>query len=183
MSMFRRRLINSLTNKVDYLEGKRVSMASTNSSYRLGVQWLTDELVRIYHLTGGFMGPQKAGKIIFGDSSAHSSSLGVAMSSGIKTPLPYIKIGKTYQLTMELIEVTKNTATVDNNGNFTIGFGKGSNYSTKAFNLSEMVVGTKFEISRIYVNDNSYPGGAGFEPTNPDLLWDFTFKVDVKEVK
>lgn len=182
MSMFRRRLINSVSKKVDYLEGKRVSMSAVNQSYRLGVEWLTDELVRIYHITGGFMGPQQAGKIIFGDSSAHSSSLGVAMSSGVKTPLPHIKIGKTYQLTMELVEVAKNTATIDNDGKFTVGFGKGSNYSTKAFKLSEMVMGAKFEISRIYVNSNNYPGGAGFEPTNPDLLWDFTFKVNVKEV-
>ena len=181
--MFRRRLISSISKKIDYLEGKRVSMSATNSSYRLGVEWLSDDTVRLYHLTSGFMGPQQAGKIIFGDSSAHSSSLGVAMSSGIKTPLPHIKIGKTYQLTMELVEVAKNTATIDNDGKFTVGFGKGSNYSTKASNLSEMVVGTKFEISRIYVNSNNYPGGAGFEPTNPNLLWDFTFKVKVEEVK
>ena len=182
MSMFRRRLISSLSKKIDYLEGRRISQAPGASTYRLGVQWLTDDLVRIYHTQSGFMGPNKAGKLFINDVNAHSSSLGVAMSN-IKTPLPYIETGKTYRLTMELIEVTKNTATVDNDGVFTVGFGKGSNYSSKSLNLSEMVVGAKFEISRIYVNSNSYPGGAGFEPTNPDLLWDFTFKVKVEEVK
>lgn len=183
MSMFRRRLISSISKKIDYLEGKRLSMSATNQSYRLGVEWLSNDTVRLYHLTAGFMGPQQAGKIIFGDSSAHSSGLGIAMTSGIKTPLPYIKIGKTYQLTMELVEVVKNTATVDNDGKFYIGFGKGSNYTSKSLNLSEMVVGAKFEISRIYVNSNNYPGGAGFEPQNPALLWDFIFKVKVEEVK
>lgn len=182
MSMFRRRLINSISKKVDYLEGFRLDCTPGSSTYRLGVKWLLDDTVRIYHTTAGFMGPNKAARIIFAQTASQSTSLGVVMSS-IKTPLPYIEMGKTYQLTMELVEVGKNTATVDNDGTFTVGFGKGSNYSSKSLNLSEMVVGSKFEISRIYVNSNSYPGGAGFEITNSDLLWDFTFKVKVEEVK
>ena len=182
MSMFRRRLISSISKKIDYLEGKRVSMSATNQSYRLGVEWLSDELVRIYHLTAGFMGPQQAGKIIFGDSSAHSSGLGIAMKSGITTPLLYTEIGKTYKLTMEIIEVNRNTATADNDSRFRVGFGNGTNMSTQDFQISNMIVGTKFEITRTYSNSSTYIGGAGFEPNNPNLLWDFTFKVKVEEV-
>lgn len=182
MSMFRRRLISSLSKKVDYLEGKRVSMSATNQSYRLGVEWLSDDTVRLYHLTAGFMGPQQAGKIIFGDTSAHSSGLGVAMTSGIKTPLLYTEIGKKYKLTMEIIEVNRNTATTDNDGKFYIGFGRGSAYTTQKHNISNMIVGTKFEITRTYSSSYSYIGGAGFEPNNPNLLWDFIFKVKVEEV-
>lgn len=182
MSMFRRRLINSISKKVDYLEGKRVSMAAGGSSYRLGVQWLSDDTVRLYHITSGFMGPQQAGKIIFGDKSAHSSGLGIAMNTGITTPLLYTEIGKTYKLTMEIIEVNRNTATADNDGKFYIGFGKGGAYTSQNFQISNMVVGTKFEITRTYSNSSTYIGGAGFEPQNPNLIWDFTFKVKVEEV-
>lgn len=182
MSMFRRRLINSISKKVDYLEGKRVSMVATNQSYRLGVEWLSDDTVRLYHINSGFMGPQQAGKIIFGDKSTHSSGLGIAMKSGITTPLLYTEIGKTYKLTMEIIEVNRNTATADNDGKFYVGFGNGSDYSSQNFQISNMVVGTKFEITKTYINSSTYVGGAGFEPQNPNLLWDFIFKVKVEEV-
>lgn len=182
MSVFRRRLINSISKKVDYLEGKRVSMAATNQGYRLGVEWLSDDTVRLSHLTSGFMGPQRVGKIIFGDSSAHSTSLSVAMSAGITTPLLYTEIGKTYKLTMEIIEVNRNTATADNDGKFYIGFGNGDAYSSQNFQISNMIVGTKFEITRTYSSSSTYIGGAGFESNNPNLLWDFIFKVKIEEV-
>lgn len=171
-----------IKNAIDYLEGKRVSMVASNQNYRLGVEWLSDDTVRLYHITSGFMGPQQAGKIIFGDKSTHSSGLGIAMNSGITTPLLYTEIGKTYKLTMEIIEVNRNTATADNDGKFYIGFGKGGSYTSKNYQISDMVVGTKFEITRTYSNSNNYIGGAGFESQNPNLLWDFTFKVKVEEV-
>ncbi len=182
--MNRRRMM-MLQQKKDYLEGCRYSVTPANYTYRLGVQWVADDIVRIYHTQYGFMGPSVAARTIFSASSpTQSTSLKVVMGE-IKAPLPYVELNKKYKLTMELIKVDKNTATATNDGTFNIGFGRGSsNYSSMGMKISEMVEGVVFEMKRGPVSDANYlVGGAAFEAENADLLWDFTFKVKVEEVK
>ena len=172
--MNRRRMM-MLSLKKDLLDGYRHSW---KSAHTVTTNWLADDVLQIYHTWHTFSGPESMGMSIFGSEQKASTAIGLAIS---KTPMETLDVSKTYRLTLTVIEVAQNTATAENDGVFSLTFGPYSSSTKASVNLSEIVVGTKLELTR-NANTLSYIGGAAIGATGPSLQWDFKFKVEFVEV-
>lgn len=179
---FRRRLMMA-AQKVDLLEGYRVNKTATNNGYKLGVEWPTNDTVRFYHTSSGFMGPNRAAITFIGEKASYSTSAEAAMLKK-EYALKTLEYGKQYKLTLTVLDVTKNTATTDNDGTFRVALGgSGANASSStSINLSELVVGKQIEVVRLHSTSTPI-NCACFEASNSALLWDIKFKVKFEEVK
>jgi hypothetical protein len=95
-----------------------------------------------------------------------------------------LELGKTYKLTLTVIEVTTNTATTENNGVMLFAIGRQGHYGTRAqIPYTDIKVGAKFEAINTYRNTYNCIAGAAFNFSNPALKWDFKCKVEFEEVK
>lgn len=183
MSKRRRRLMmmQMQQSKKDYLEGYRLNVSAVNQSYRLGVNWSTNDTLRFYHTTSGFMGPSTAAILFMGQKVGYSSGIGYTLL-GKEYPISTLEYGKNYRLALTVLEIIKNTATTDNDGNFKIALGSYHGHTATTIKLSELEVGKTIEVIRINYNSTNPITSAGFEVTNSALLWDITFKVEFEEV-
>lgn len=165
-------------SKLDLLEGYRYD--NVDGRYEVYIKWLDNSTLHIYHTVNGFGGPNYCGKAFIGGNASSSSYYYVFPS----TPMSTLELGKTYKLTLTVIEVTTNTATAENDGTIILGIGKLNNYSIRGeIKNSDLKVGSKFEATNTYVNSYDCITGAAFDFSNPALKWDFKCKVDFEEVK
>ena len=174
--MSRRRMMMLQLSKPDLLEGYRSN--NTGGAYNIYIKWLDNSIVQMYYTAWSFKGPSTAAKG-FINSWQSSTSYGTVLGT---TPMNTVELGKTYKLTLTVTEVLQNTATTDNDGTFTVAFGRPSYVATKAQKISEIKVGTKFETTLKYENAWACISGAAIEVNNPNLQWNFKFKVTLEEV-
>ena len=182
--MMLRRYAMMAAQKVDLLEGYRLNH---NSGYRVNVSWKDNNTLRAWHTTSGFMGPNYAAVCFIGNKTNASTGYGAALL-GVGSALTTLEYGKKYKLTLTVLEITKNTATTDNDGNLKVALGRGGGSTTSyatytTIKFSELEVGTKIEVIKAHSN-TTYPiTSACIEVSNSALLWDITFKVEFEEVK
>lgn len=179
--MSRRRLMMLQQSKPDLLEGCRIDNLS---GYKVHAIWLDNNTVELKHTSAGFMGPNTAALNFIGTSRKQSTGVGSAMDT---VALPTVELGQTYKLTLTVIDIIKNTATAENDGELSIAMGRGGGGTTSFIvsvnaKFSELQIGNKFELVKAY-NSTVYPiAGAAFGFSNPNLLWNIKFKVDFEEV-
>lgn len=176
--MSRRRLMMLQQSKPDLLEGYRID--SADGRYRIMINWLSKDEVQINHYRDTFMGSSMGAKNFVGTQALASSSLSAIVPSA--TAMTNLELGKTYRLTITVTEVLQNDATAENDGQMWFGImGKGSS-PTERKNFSEMVVGTKFVVEKVYSKANDYICGAAMQANTPTIMWNFKFKVEFEEV-
>lgn len=164
-------------SKPDLLEGYRYD--NVDGRYNVYIEWLNNNTIHIHHTRDSFSGPNYCGKAFIGSNASSSSYLYTFPS----TPMSTLELGKTYKLTLTVVEVTMNTATTENDGNMVLAIGRQEHLGTKAVvKYSDIKVGAKFEAINTYTNGYSCIAGAAFDFSKPSILWDFKCKVDFEEV-
>lgn len=159
--------------EIDWLEGYRVN--ASYYSYGYTVSWLNKKTVRIKQ--AGFMsGAQTAGASFIGIANATTQMIYVLPNYNMAN----LKQGATYKLTLTVKEVLNNAATAENDTTFQMAMGKHMNwgFASASMKLSEIVVGTKLEVTKKYNGDI---GGAAVHISKP-IAFDFVFNVEFKEV-
>ncbi len=175
--MSRRRMMMLQQSKPDLLEGYRYNNIS--GIYQVYIEWLDNNTLHIYHKTNSFSGPVNTGKAFIGGNSSSSNYIYVFPS----TPINTLKLGKTYKLTLTVIEVTQNTATTENDGNMLLAIGKQGYYGTRGeIKYSDIKVGAKIEAINKHKSTLDYIAGAAFNFNSPTVKWDFKCKVEFEEV-
>ena len=175
--MNRRRMMMQQHSKPDLLEGYRYD--NVDGRYAVAIDWLDNNTIHIYHRSSGFQGPNYCGKAFIGGNASSTSYLYVFPS----TPMSTLEYGKTYKLTLTVIEVTINTATVENDGNMVFAIGMNEHLGTKAVvKYSDIKVGAKFEAINTHKNGYYCIAGAAINFSSPSILWDFKCKVKFEEV-
>ena len=178
MLLRRRLMMAQQSGKPDLLEGYRFD--NTGGSYSVFIDWLDNNTIHIYHRNSSFSGPSGCGKGFIGCNSSSSSYVYCFPS----TPMNTLEYGKTYKLTLTVIEVTTNTATTEDNGVMLFAIGRQNYYGTRAeVPYTDIKVGAKFEATNKHSNSYSCIAGAAFNFTKPGLKWDFKCKVEFEEVK
>ena len=181
--MSRRRFMMLQQSKPDLLEGYRVDNTSTR--YKFSIAWIDENTIELKHTGAGFLGPVQVAKNFIGSSAMASTGWSGALENS--PAMNTLELGKLYCLTLTVTEVLQNTATVEDDGNITLAFGRGgggsADYaSTTSIKFSELEVGTQLEVIKSYKTHNYATTGACLLVTNPNLLWNIKFKVELKEV-
>lgn len=179
--MNRRRMMMLQQSKVDLLEGYRYD--NPYSKYWNTITWLDNNTIHLTHTrsgAAGFGGSPQCGKAFIGCATASSSYL-YCFSS---TPMATLEYGKTYKLTLTVIEMAENTATVEDDCTLLLVLGYNQYHrTTSEINFSDIKVGTKIEVSCQHINSSKCISTAVFNFNNPYVKWDIKFKVDFEEVE